>query len=283
MGSQGRENCLILAWFLASMLQAWPSSRSNSPSRSRFELKFSQGSWLLEPHCRKSNALEEMAQPLGESPSSSIHQPWSFNNKTIQEKKNKITRGKDILRWGHKQIGAFTVKEAYTIHAGHNHQHEKEKWKRLWHSNLWPKVTLLLWKVHHRSILNWVNLTKKGFQGPSLCSLCQQEAESMQHILINCPFSVTLWDSGTLKFRQSDLNRASIHTTLQNWHSHPFKNPILNRILQLLSGFITWNIWKERNNRIFNDHPSSTEATWIKVHSQIQDTLNLSLWFIEDM
>ena len=42
------------------------------------------------------------------------------------------------------------------------------------------------------------------------------------------------------------------------------------------------NLWKEWNSRIFNENPSSREVVWNKIHTNIQETLNLDPWTEEE-
>ena len=83
-------------------------------------------------------------------------------------------------------------------------------------------------------------------------------------------------------FRLTNLNKNSLERTLKNWIRNPFKNPILNCLWKLTLGFILWNLWKERNNKIFNENPSLLDVVWKQIHSNIQETLNLANWSEED-
>jgi hypothetical protein len=78
----------------------------------------------------------------------------------------------------------------------------------------------------------------------------------MEHLLNTCHYSQQIWDWGAQAMRRSQRDRSSIRETLVNWDVVSFQNPILQRIWQLLPGFILWAIWKERNKRIFNSTPS---------------------------
>jgi len=43
-----------------------------------------------------------------------------------------------------------------------------------------------------------------------------------------------------------------------------------------------WNIWKERNRRIFKDQAMQTEQVWKIIHNNIQETLFTKCWSQED-
>jgi hypothetical protein len=79
-----------------------------------------------------------------------------------------IIAGKDILRWGYRPQGFFSMWEAYQIKAQSNPPLDSEVWGKIWNLKHWPKIMLFLWLVSHSSILTWDNLLKRGFVGPSL-------------------------------------------------------------------------------------------------------------------
>lgn len=43
-----------------------------------------------------------------------------------------------------------------------------------------------------------------------------------------------------------------------------------------------WNIWKERNQRVFNDQSMSIEQIWTILHQNIKETLSIKAWSQED-
>jgi hypothetical protein len=69
----------------------------------------------------------------------------------------------------------------------------------------------------------------------------------------------------------------STRDTIEHWDAITFNNPILNYIWQLLPGFILWQIWKERNKRIFHSKESTPELTWNRVASHQGNNLKQEL------
>jgi ribonuclease HI len=78
--------------------------------------------------------------------------------------------------------------------------------------------------------------------------------------------------------RKSSRNRSCINSTIENWDSISFNNPILNCIWTLLPGFTLWQIWKERNKRIFHSLSCPPEVTWAKIKSLITETVRSKPW-----
>jgi hypothetical protein len=170
--------------------------------------------------------------------------PWQ---ECAMHRKIPIKEGPDILRWGHSMTGIFSVNEAYYLQGNYHNQSPEIIWSKIWQSILWPKVSIFLWLTAQNRILTWDNLLKKGFIGPSRCTLCQQREETMEHLFNNCHYSQQIWDWGAQAMKCSNRNRGSIRDTIANWETISFHNPILQCIWQLLLGFTLWAIWKERN------------------------------------
>jgi hypothetical protein len=85
-----------------------------------------------------------------------------------------------------------------------------------------------------------------------------KDAETQNHLLNICTYNSQVWDQCATVMHISDRKRESLRTTIEEWWDVAFQSPILNRIWQLLPGFILWKLWKERNRRIF----LNTQRDW---------------------
>jgi hypothetical protein len=66
--------------------------------------------------------------------------------------------------------------------------------KTIWHSDGIPKVNHFCWLLAHWKFLTTNNLKKWGICGPSLCVLCRNAKESLQHLFIECLFVKETWN-----------------------------------------------------------------------------------------
>ena len=105
----------------------------------------------------------------------------------------------------------------------------------------------------------------------------------MNHLLDSCEFASSLWDKGAQLFRRSDRKRGTPDLSIQQWGEEPFSNPILNRLWAALPGFLLWNVWKERNRRIFDHIHKSCEALWGMIRRLMIESLKLSSWGDQDL
>jgi hypothetical protein len=98
-----------------------------------------------------------------------------------------------------------------------------------------------------------------------VCSLCDQEPELADHLCLRCVFAqevwvqLSAWTEGAITVPQRSLN-------LELWWDSEMRGLPNQQKQQRASTLIytTWNIWKERNWRIF-EGKSATPARVIQL------------------
>ena len=99
---------------------------------------------------------------------------------------------RDRRGWG--ITGSYTTSEGYKdIQAIPYAVPNPIVWKFIWTNPFIPKVDIFCWSLAHKSILTGDNLKKRGMEGPSRCPLCKHHEETMDHIILDCPFSKEVW------------------------------------------------------------------------------------------
>eukprot|EP00253_Pinus_taeda_P014954 PITA_14954 len=191
--------------------------------------------------------------------------------KEVESRKIKARNGRDILRWGNSMKGSFTTKEAYFLTSSQTGNEENPDWKIIWERNWWPKVSIFIWLASENKILTWDRIKKKGFNGPSRCCLCNSDGETRNHLLINCPFAKTLWMNTKRTFGKLENAPSEFNEVVFQWNKETFQCKVIRRAWDLISGFVLWMIWKERNRRIFQNTTKEPEATGRKVVSDELD------------
>ena len=195
---------------------------------------------------------------------------WSTLNLSLQGKAPLKKKGKDERGWG-KNAKPYTTANDYRLSINFpNVPPNPIIWKAIWQSKSIPKIDMFIWTLAHNSIQTGESLQRKGWEGPYRCPLCQQVEETTDHLILDCDYSKEVWK---LEIRtQSVINLPpDTKSLLQHWDSpYPFKKQKRSHAFALwkvLPKFILWNLWLERNNRIFRDNKRSTALVVTKIHA----------------
>jgi hypothetical protein len=147
-------------------------------------------------------------------------------------------------------------------------------WKGLWKQKCIPKIDLFNWLLCHNRVLTTDNLMRKGFHGPSRCSLCLGNEENAQHIMLECNFALEVWGEVLSHWSVDTTLPSSIFDLHANWlHRYPGQLPNNNcfKAAWLVLPKITcWQIWLERNSRIFQGKMHNAKVIMTKIITTAQ-------------
>ena len=99
-------------------------------------------------------------------------------------------------------------------------------------------------------------LHRHGWPNCNLCPLCQQVQESAAHLLFQCRYTIRIW--GMIKtwlvLHNVQPNDWIDMVSVKDWWSqNATKQTPSRRPLVSLMMLISWEIWKERNARVFRN------------------------------
>lgn len=153
-----------------------------------------------------------------------------------------------LLRNKHEANGIFSSKSAYK--AFFYGSITFKSWKRLWKSWALPKCKAFLWLALRNRCWTADILAKRGLPHPPACVLCNQEDESVQHILTNCIFARQFW---FLLLAQYGLERVA-PTALEVNFTEWWKSAVSRVEKSKRKGFNSlvilraWTLWIHKNN-----------------------------------
>ena len=130
-------------------------------------------------------------------------------------------------------------------------------WHSIWNPIVPPKLGFFAWEASWGKVLTLDQLKRRGFTLVNRCFLCEEEEETIDHLLIHCSIAKMLWN---LLLAIVDYNWVSPLTVCQAllaWQSARVgkkrKSVWLAAPLCLF-----WTVWNERNRAAFdNEIPSA--------------------------
>ena len=108
----------------------------------------------------------------------------------------------DKLRWKETKNGCFSVKTAYwvalSLNQPENAEHttareDKKFWNKMWKLHIPPKVRNFIWRACSNILPTSTNLCRRRIPVASTCTICQQQEETVAHVLWECPLARNVW------------------------------------------------------------------------------------------
>jgi hypothetical protein len=155
----------------------------------------------------------------------------------------------DGLWWSLKNSGIFDVRSRYS--SFRDSSSLIFPWKCIWRTKAPRRACFFVWTAAWQKILTCENLRKRGYSITSWCCMCCCNGETVEHLLLHCHVAGALWNwifkafgiywvmSGTV----ADL----LHSRWNGLGRHS------SDIWNFAPACLMWTIWKERNQRTFED------------------------------
>jgi hypothetical protein len=138
------------------------------------------------------------------------------------------------------------------------------------------------WILVREKILTADNLQKRGWPHQDHCALCNGQLETGLHLSLLCPFAKAVWRL-VLSWEHFDA-----HLTLPSqdpvhliswWEEAVTKiNKGERKRFNGMVIFTLWNLWKERNRRIFNSAHESAMQVASRVKEDIEQRNRALTW-----
>jgi len=158
----------------------------------------------------------------------------------------------DKHKWKFEASGDFSTKSTYR--AFFNGAILFEPCRLIWGSWAPRKCKFFLWLVVHNRCWTADRLARRGLPHPEHCPLCDQEDESIQHLLCSCVFSRQFWHLLLCRFGLPDIGPQPDSTNFFDWWlqaGSSFNKEVKQGFNSLVS-LGAWILWKGRNDKVFN-------------------------------
>lgn len=121
---------------------------------------------------------------------------------------------------------------------------------KVWNFNIPLKLKCFTWLSYNKKLNTWDNLHKRGWIGPDRCSICKLDAETSDHLFVDCFFLHEVLHNLDCSFNvQLVWSDSTLSGNPTRWFSK-------DGDLLYLPIFLIWNLWKTRNYIFENIEPN---------------------------
>jgi hypothetical protein len=161
--------------------------------------------------------------------------------------------GPDVMRWTLRQHGRFDAKSFY--HALIGKINIQFPWKAIWWVKAPRRVAFFVWTAAWGKILTCNNLMRRGYTMAGWCCMCRSGWETGEHLLIHCVMASDLWYVVLRSFGVCWVFPNRILDLLSGWYNSFGKHD--SEVWNLVLLCLMWTVWRERNQRTFEDEEHS--------------------------
>ncbi|XP_072064221.1 uncharacterized protein [Arachis hypogaea] len=124
----------------------------------------------------------------------------------------------------------------------------------LWKGVVPPRIELFGWFVLVGRVNTKDRLSRLGVihHSDNVCALCNKEIESVQHLFLMCDIAWKVWCCWLQSVGRKWAIPGTIRGLFESWTGlHTSKQEQKRGLIGFFA--VIWNIWLERNDRIFNN------------------------------
>ncbi|WVZ65092.1 hypothetical protein U9M48_014513 [Paspalum notatum var. saurae] len=138
--------------------------------------------------------------------------------------------------------------------------------KFVWKARVPPRVRFFAWLALQDRCWTAERRRRHGLQETDDCALCDQAAETIEHLMIKCSFVQEVWFKvfNALGWVQ---RLPPLHLSFADWWLQERKrfDKLSRRGFDALVLLVIWVVWKERNDRIFRRRASMPRVVVEKI------------------
>ncbi|KAJ4766125.1 RNA-directed DNA polymerase (reverse transcriptase)-related family protein [Rhynchospora pubera] len=219
------------------------------------------------------NNLHALFKPTIHASSSAMSQ-LSAVQQLLQESSAAQNSQPDVAIWKPELAkNSFSTKSLYTFLK--TFPKHKSKWTGIWKLKIPPRMIFFLWRLLQNRLATMETLTRRGWNLPSICCLCRNGEDSVQHLFNECPFS------GQAKFKTFSVlcpdNMHCVVMEIAKVMQDDFRLSS-NKPKEILA-ITCFVLWRERCARIFNQQ---SKEMWLLVDQVTFEwtSTNCSHWLV---
>ena len=161
-----------------------------------------------------------------------------------------LTAVEDEIIWKFTADGQYTAESAYKVQFRGSYCSFNSQ--RVWRAHVEPKHKFFTWLLVQEKILAADRMQQRQWPCDPLCQLCRQQPETATHLCLQCPFAQHVWEH-VQAWTSSHVKKPSDTMRMEEWWTQEVQLPTKEerRTCAAINMYTVWNLWKERNRRIF--------------------------------
>lgn len=153
--------------------------------------------------------------------------------------------GNDLWFWNKEKMGLYTVRSAYSAMQGVSDNaamHNTSMWKQLWNLKVPLKVKHFAWMALSKCLPTKDELVVKRVPVDILCPVCNNNPESVLHVLVMCQFARLSW------VKVGFMDEVEDAASFLDWLSIAFQIYRRREVEEIV--MVCWSLWKNRNDSL---------------------------------
>jgi len=129
-----------------------------------------------------------------------------------------------------------------------------EPYERIWKTWAPPKCRFFVWLVAQNRCWTADCLARRGLPHPERCPLCDQAAETIDHLLVQCVFAREFWFRFFSRIGLQDFSPQPTETSFHFWWEK-VSNAASDTLRKGTNSLIilgAWTLWTHRNKCVFD-------------------------------
>ena len=189
--------------------------------------------------------------------------------------------GNDKVVWQFQKHGRYSVRSGYNRLKDQLDSNQQRNtgmqsqvpspslWKSIWALKVPPKVKFFIWRCMKNALATKTNLRRRGCSPDNTCPICHSAEETVEHALILCPTAQHVWFGLSLTYRPREIGFQSF----ERWWRKACDNFHREGLIEYMGLLATscWQIWKSRNNEVFNQEAFDLRSTISNIINQWQE------------
>lgn len=177
---------------------------------------------------------------------------------------------KDTYVWDYTKTGHYTVKSGYWVQTSIVSVDKEQSevlqpsldsfYQQVWKLQSSPKIKHFLWRCLNNALPVAANMVYRHIGKDKRCSRCDGEAESVNHLLFQCPYARLVWVVAQVHIppagRWSESLFANLYWVLNQKTKYPTEE-----VDEEFVPWLLWRLWKNRNEFVFRGRDCPTPIT----------------------